>query len=174
MALELRTKEKMQEVLMDPESQGPENAYYMLRGTPNVTVWEVGRYGQEYIKTYGHYHIGNQPETYKILFGQGIGILQHRNGSGEVDEIRLVKAKAGDTVHVPAGPWGHAFVNVGTTYFITEDDAPNDASHAQNDYLPMKDKHGMAYYIVEENDEPKAVPNSHYQNLPEPTWVEPE
>ncbi len=174
MALEIRTKEKMSEVLLDPKADGLENAYYMMRGTPNVTIWEPGLYGEEFNKTYGHYHLHNEPETYKVLFGDGVGILQHRNDQNQVDEVRLVKVKPGDTVKVPQGAWGHAFANVGQTYFITTDDASSDASHSQNDYLPMKEKHGMAYYITSVNGEAKAVANSHYQNLPEPKWMDPE
>ena len=30
---------------------------------------------------------------------------------------------------------------------------------------------GMAYYIVEENGKPKAVPNPKYRDLPEPVWM---
>jgi len=174
MALEIRTKEKMTEVLRDPKAEGPENAYYMMRGKPNITIWEPGSYGSEFNKAYGHYHVHNEPETYQVLFGTGVGILQHRNENNEVDEVRLVKAKAGDTVKVPPGAWGHAFANVGETYFITSDDAPSDASHAQNDYLPIKETGGMAYFIINEGGEVKIVPNPKYKNLPQPKWVDPD
>ena len=62
-----RSHEKMKEVLMHPEAQGPEIHYYMIRGgkdKKNITVWEVGTVGGEYIKTYGHYHVGTLDETY--------------------------------------------------------------------------------------------------------------
>ena len=61
-----RTHEKMQEVLMQPEASGPAIHYYMIRGGSNkrnITVWEAGTVGNEYIKTYGHYHLGNLDET---------------------------------------------------------------------------------------------------------------
>jgi len=174
MALEIRTKEKLKEVLRDPSAQGPDNAYYMMRGIPNITIWEPGFYGQEFNKTYGHYHLHNEPETYQVLFGEGIGILQHRSESGEVYEVRLVKVKQGDTVKVPQGAWGHAFANTGKTYLITSDDARSDASHSQNDYLPVKEKQGMAYYIVTEGGEVKIIPNPNYKNLPDPKWVDPD
>ena len=74
-----RTHEKMKEVLMDPNGVGPEVHYYMIRGGKdqrNITVWEPGTVSGEYIKTYGHYHIGNLDETYWILFGTGIVLKQ--------------------------------------------------------------------------------------------------
>jgi len=172
MALEIRTKEKMMEVLANPSVSGPENAYYMLRGNPNITIWENGKYGNEFIKTYGHYHIHGESETYKVLFGEGISIVQHRTKEDSVDRVDLRKVKAGDIVQVPSGTWGHAFANTGSTYLITSDDAPNDASHAQNDYLPIKEKHGMAYYILEKEGKVIIEKNPNYQNLPQAEWVE--
>ena len=70
-----RTHEKMQEVLMDPNGVGPTIHYYMIRGgkdQKNITVWEPGTISGEYIKTYGHYHVGKLDETYWIIFGTGI------------------------------------------------------------------------------------------------------
>ena len=55
-----RTQEKMKDVLMSPDAQGPAVHYYMIRGGSkkrNITVLETGTVGGEYIKTYGHYHV---------------------------------------------------------------------------------------------------------------------
>src|SRR3990170_59587 len=74
-----RPHEKMQEVLMVPDGNGPAIHYYMIRGgvdQKNITVWEPGTIGGEYIKTYGNYHVGDLDETYWILFGQGVALLQ--------------------------------------------------------------------------------------------------
>ena len=84
-----RTHDKMQDVLMDPNGVGPEIHYYMIRGgvdQKNITVWEPGTISGEYIKTYGHYHIGDLSETYWIIFGQGVALLQKlkENENGEM------------------------------------------------------------------------------------------
>jgi len=84
-----RTHEKMKEVLMDPDGIGPAIHYYMIRGgsdQKNTTVWEPGTVSGEYIKTYGHYHIGDLSETYNILYGQGVALLQKlaENENGEM------------------------------------------------------------------------------------------
>ncbi len=162
----------MSEVLFDPSAEGPENAYYMMRGNPNITIWESGKYGSEFVKTYGHYHLHGESEIYKVLFGEGVSIVQHRTKDGSIDEVTLRKVKSGDTVEVPPGDWGHAFANTGETYLITSDDAPNDATHAQNEYLPIKEKRGMAYYILEKDGQVIIEKNPNYQDLPEAKWVE--
>src|SRR3989338_10765328 len=80
--LAVRTHEKMKEVLMNPEAAGPAIHYYMIRGGKdkrNITVWETGTVGDEYIKTYGHYHVGKLDETYWIAQGEGIVLLQTRS-----------------------------------------------------------------------------------------------
>ena len=89
-----RTHEKMKEVLMNPESDGPDIHYYMIRGgskRKNITVWQAGKCDGEYVKTYGHYHVGELSETYWITFGEGIAISQKRaedeNGNPIDDEI---------------------------------------------------------------------------------------
>ena len=74
-----RKHEEMKEVLMSPESAGPAVHYYMIRGgkdKKNITILESGTIGGEYIKTYGHYHVGDLDETYWILLGEGVALLQ--------------------------------------------------------------------------------------------------
>ena len=58
----------MSEVLMNPDAEGPVIHYHMVRGGQkrNITVLETGTIGGEYIKTYGHYHIGEPDETYRF------------------------------------------------------------------------------------------------------------
>lgn len=176
-----RTHEKMKEVLMDPNGIGPEIHYYMIRGgknQKNITVWEPGTISGEYIKTYGHYHVGSIDETYWILYGEGIALLQKLavDESGKmipdiVEEFKAVPVKTGDSVYMPSG-WGHLVVNTGLIYFVTADDSPvnfddvNPVSlpgHA--DYEPVKQMHGFAYYVVEHNSKPALVRNRKYKQI---------
>ena len=177
-----RVKEKMLEVLMDPSAPSPEIQYHMIRGGTeqrNITIWEPGTIGGEYIKTYGHYHVGRLDETYWIIYGEGIVLVQKRaadaNGNpidDEIIEAYAVWVKPGDAVFIPAG-WGHLAVNISKTYFVTADDSPvnfsdiNPASlpgHA--DYEPVKKTRGFCYYIVEQNGRPELVENKMYKNIP--------
>jgi glucose-6-phosphate isomerase, archaeal len=172
----------MKEVLMNPSASGPNIHYYMIRGgtdQTNVTVWEPGTVGNEYIKTYGHYHVGHLDETYKVLQGNGIIILQVRktNKDGnpiddEIESFRAVQVKAGDSLFIPSGT-GHLAVNIGDVWFVTSDDSPVNfkdvdpvsmPGHA--DYEPFKKLHGAAYYIVKENGLPTLVKNPNYKTVP--------
>lgn len=170
-AVSVRTLDQLRPYLMDPASAGPEEAYFMIRGNPNITIWPSCLYGQEYNKSVGHYHKHDEPETYWVLYGKALFVLQKRSTSLQgIEAVRLVRLKAGDELDIEAG-WGHAMVNVGDTALVTRDDAPADASHSQNDYESIKEKQGMAYYIVKGTDgNPQAVPNPRYGNVGKPVW----
>lgn len=179
-----RSHEKMQEVLMDPKGIGPTIHYYMIRGgvdQKNITVWEPGTISNEYIKTYGHYHVGKLDETYWIIFGEGVALLQKLalDNQGKmipdvVEEFKAIKVKLGDEIYMPPG-YGHLVVNVGTTYFVTADsspvtfeDKPDEASmpgHA--DYLLVKQMRGFAYYVIEYKGKPALVRNKLYKEIKE-------
>lgn len=177
-----RSHEKMKEVLMDPNGVGPAIHYYMIRGgkdQKNITVWEPGTISGEYIKTYGHYHVGKLDETYEIIFGTGVALLQKlaTDSKGKmiadiVEEFKAIKVKRGDQVYMPIG-YGHLVVNTGKTYFVTADDSPvnfgdkkDEASmpgHA--DYELVKKMGGFAYYIVEHNGKPALKKNTRYKEI---------
>lgn len=182
--LATRSHEKMQEVLMDPQTPGPSVHYYMIRGDMkegrgnNITVWEPGTVGKEYIKTYGHYHVGRLDETYWFLAGKGIALLQKlatdREGNmiaDVVEEFKAIPVKSGDELFIPAGS-GHLVVNTGKDFLVTSDDSPvnfdevNPASlpgHA--DYELVKQMRGFAYYVIEHEGKPALVKNKLYKEI---------
>ena len=183
-----RTYEKMQDVLMDPTAPGSEIQYHMVRGGSeqrNITVWEPGIVGNEYIKTYGHYHVGDLDETYWIIFGEGIALLQKRavdtNGNpidNEIVEAYAVHVKPGDHIYIPS-EWGHLVVNISKTYFATADDSPVNFDEANPvsmpghaDYEAVKKMQGFCYYVVEENDQPKLIKNPKYKIVPDIQIIE--
>lgn len=176
-----REHEKMKDVLMDPEGTGPAIHYYMIRGgvdQKNVTVWEPGTVSGEYIKTYGHYHVGDLSENYWIVYGEGVALIQKlaedKNGniiSDTVEEFKAVSVKAGDKVFMEP-KYGHLLANTGSTYFVTIDDSPVDfedrdptsfPGHA--DYEPVKIMRGFAYYVVEHNGAPALKKNPNYKSV---------
>lgn len=185
-----RPHQKMQEVLMHPEASGPEIHYYMIRGgsdKTNITVWETGTVGGEYIKTYGHYHVGDLDETYWVLAGEGIVLLQERKADeegkpidDEIASFKAIKVKAGDSVFIPSGT-GHLVVNTGSTWLVTKDNSPVNFAEkdpvslpGHADYEPLKKLHGFAYYVVAENSQPSLVKNPNYKSVPEAEWYTPE
>lgn len=168
---------------MNPGAAGPEVHYYMLRGgkeKKNITIWETGTVGAEYIKTYGHYHVGKLNETYWVLQGEGIVLLQTRkkdaNGNPideEIETFKALRVKEGDSVFIPSET-GHLAVNTGKTWLVTADDSPVNfkekdpvslPGHA--DYDAVKKMQGFAYYVLEENGKPKLKQNPRYKSAPE-------
>ena len=178
--LAVRPHDKMQDVLMSPDAPGPKEHYYMIRGGTdmrNVTVMEVGTVGGEYIKTYGHYHIGDLDETYWFVYGEGVVLQQklvEENGEPQPDrvaEFKATKVKAGDSAYMPPG-YGHLILNTGKTYMVMIDDSPVDfgdkdpvsmPGHA--DYEMVKKMRGFAYYVVERNGAPALVRNGLYKEV---------
>jgi glucose-6-phosphate isomerase, archaeal len=185
-----RTHEEMKDVLLHPEESGPEIHYYMIRGgreKTNITIWETGKVGDEYIKTYGHYHVKDLSETYRILEGEGVVLLQKRkeDAQGEaiddqIESFYAIKVKAGDVVYMPSG-LGHLVANTGKQWLVTIDDSPVNfeevdpvslPGHA--DYESVKKMGGFAYFVVEENAQPVLVKNPRYNSVPEAQWLTPE
>lgn len=177
-----RKQEEMKEVLMSPEASGPAIHYHMIRGgkdKKNITILESGTVGGEYIKTYGHYHIGNLDETYWIAEGEGIVVLQKRkidsNGKpidDKIESFQAIAVKKGDSVFIPSGA-GHLLVNTGKTWLVAIDDSPVnfDEAHPVSlprhaDYEPVKKMRGFAYYAIEENNRPKLIKNLNYKEIP--------
>lgn len=179
--LATRTQEAMRPVMMTPDADGPAVWYYMIRGGKdqhNVTVWEPGTAGGEYIKTYGHYHVGQLDETYTIAEGQGVLLMQKlaQSADGQLDplhvtEFKAIPVKAGDKQFIPAG-YGHLVVNTGSTYLVTIDDSPVDfderdpvslPGHA--DYQLVKQAKGFAFYVVEHDGQPALLKNPTYRTV---------
>lgn len=183
----VRTNEKMKEVLMDPNALAPEIHYRMIRGDgnekKNITIWETGTVGGEYIKTYGHYHIIDFSETYWILEGEGILLLQKRqiDGNGnsiddKIEDFKALKVKKGDKIVIPSF-YGHLVVNTGKTWLVTSDDSPvnlNDsASMPQHaDYEAVKKMRGFAYYVIDDKGTPILTKNKNYSFVPEVSITE--
>ncbi|MES3005907.1 MAG: glucose-6-phosphate isomerase family protein [Patescibacteria group bacterium] len=180
-----RTNEKMKEVLMNPAAAGPEIHYYMIRGgskKKNITVWESGTVGGEYIKAYGHYHIDDFIETYWVLEGQGLLLLQMRKKDSmgkfiddEIDSFEAISVRAGSKIVIPPFA-GHLMINTGSTWLATSDDSPvnfdagDSASQpAHADYEPLRKLNGFAYYVIEKNGRPEFVKNPNYKTIPDIT-----
>ncbi len=165
---------------MDQAAEGPKEHYYMIRGGSqcrNITVWEIGTVGGEYIKTYGHYHVGNLDETYEIMHGEGVALLQKRAdidgqpSDSIIEEFKAVVVKAGDSVYMPSGH-GHLVANTGSVYLVTSDNSPVDflekdpvsmPGHA--DYEPVRRMRGFAYYVVEHEGKPALKRNPLYTEI---------
>ncbi|MBI5470533.1 hypothetical protein HY968_04435 [Candidatus Kaiserbacteria bacterium] len=171
-----RTHERMQEVLMAPDAPGPAVHYYMIRGGSkkrNITVMETGTIGSEYIKTYGHYHIGNLDETYWFVQGEGVVVQQKLINADDpscVEEFKATIVKPGDSVYMPPGH-GHLIVNTGKEWMVMTDDSPVEGTQdsasmpGHADYEAVKKMRGFAYYVVERDGVPALVANPLYKEI---------
>ena len=86
----------------------------------------------------------------------------------QVDEVFLVKVAQDDEVKITP-EYGHSWTNTGKMPLILFDDWK--AGHHGSDYDMIKKLKGLAYYLIEENGQPKAIANPNYQNLPDPVWL---
>lgn len=171
-----RPHEKMKDVLMHPEAEGPAIHYYMIRGGSkkrNITVMETGTVGGEYIKTYGHYHIGDLDETYWFVQGKGVVLQQKLVDQADpsvVEEFKAIQVKEGDSAYMPPG-YGHLILNTGDIWMVMVDDSPVEGledsasmpGHA--DYEPVKKMQGFAYYVVEHEGKPALAKNPLYKEI---------
>lgn len=175
-----RTHADMKEVLFDSAATGPDIHYYMIRGGAtkhNITVWESGVVGGEYIKTYGHYHVDDFKETYTVLSGHGILLIQERarNSDGAYIDDTIVSfnaysVKSGDSILIPPFA-GHLLVNTGPSWLVTEDNSPFGTAESAGapkhaDYEPVRRMHGFAYFVIDQNGRPALVKNDRYASVP--------
>jgi oxalate decarboxylase/phosphoglucose isomerase-like protein (cupin superfamily) len=178
----LRSKAEIKDVLLEPKANGPEIAYWIFsdlssktkntnkKKWQNMTVIAPGLYGNEFPKTYGHYHTHHVLETYKLTAGEGIFILQKKFmekgqwNPEKVSEIYMVKLSPNEEIVVPH-EFAHSWSNIGDTPLVTFDDW--DSGHVPTDYEAIKRLKGMCFYIVNDGGI-KFVPNPRYKNHPEP------
>jgi len=130
----------------------------------NLTIISSNKYGDEYAKTFGHYHGAEVPEKYHVASGQGVVVLQTRNQ----DQVFAIKMQTGDEI-VITPEWGHAFVNVGTDPLMLFDDWRS--GHTSHDYEQIGKMAGMSVYVVGDNVEHRLVPNPKYNLKSKPKWV---
>lgn len=163
--IDTKTRLELVDVLMEPKAKGVKDAYFVIRsGEQNITVLNPGKNGQEYNKTYGHFHTYQGIEIYNCLYGQGILIMQRNDEEGEAKEFKVVTLSAGKQVAIPAG-FGHSLVNVGKGYLVVLDNAPN--FPAAHNYEPVKEKQGFAYYVIDKKGDIAFVHNPNYKVHPQ-------
>jgi glucose-6-phosphate isomerase len=184
----IRKFSEMIPVLMEPEVKPiPETTdmYYMYRDIHlpgdeqsirnnnvryDITVAPPLMLGQEYNKVLGHYHAANNkgyiyPEIYEVLHGEAMFLFQNMT-EGFKDLITVVASKVttGEKIIIPPG-YGHILINLGFDVLVM---ANWDADNFKSNYEPVKEKHGMAYYVVRNSQRGfDFVKNPNYNNHPE-------
>lgn len=167
---EPRLLEEMLPVLKNPESvKKPKNTviYDMYRGVKildelryDVTFFYPEILGDEYMKTFGHYHDNCTMEISEVLEGSIWGILQrYRNKPNEIEDVYLVEAKKGEKIVSPAG-FGHVTINPTSESAICSNWINK---KSKSDYMQYKKLHGACFYFTKKGKEK----NKNYKKIPE-------
>jgi glucose-6-phosphate isomerase, archaeal len=88
-----------------------------------TTIISPGTVGSEYFMTRGHHHVRDSAEFYLGMSGEGIMLMQSRDGN--FADSRLVPSAS---VYVPPG-WAHRTVNTSTTPLVFLAVYAGDAGH---------------------------------------------
>ena len=145
--------------------------YYMQRGIEekndlryDITIIPPKMLGQEFVKTKGHYHIGECQELYIVLEGEGIFLMQKR-GEGKIQDVYYVKTTKGDHVLVPSF-YGHVTINP-TSKILKMGNWISKEYIA--DYASIETKGGFSYYYTQAG----WIKNRNYKEVPKPRFEMP-
>ena len=177
---------EMTVALMDPDVKAPAEITYEVYGgvhlaehesiiqdnhlTYDITILPAMMLGREYNKTVGHYHANipgtmiAHPELYEVLAGKGLFLLQKMDAKFEnLITVLAIEGEAGDKIIYPPN-YGHIMVNIGDEPLIMANWLSTDYKAL---YEPIKDRHGMALYVVKGQDgQPTFVKNENYKDQP--------
>lgn len=130
----------------------------------SITVIVPKILGKEFNKTKGHTHIGNFQETYTVLDGRAIYLLQ-KTKDETVEDVYAVKSKKGDSIIIPAG-YGHVTINASNSDLKTGDWRHKDC---KSDYSLFEKLKGACYYYTKEG----WIKNENYKNVPQIRFEKP-
>ncbi len=127
--------------------------------------------GREYIKTSGHYHPPipgtnlDFPEVYTQFYGEFQLLLQRRATANldRLEDCLVVEMTPGLTVTVPPG-YGHAMVNTTNKPALMAGLYGRSFKPVPE---PIRNRKGMAYYLLADDGGMRIEPNTNYLDLPE-------
>jgi glucose-6-phosphate isomerase len=123
----------------------------MVLGTTRV---QPGKIGDEYYMTKGHFHeVGNQPEIYHCVHGEGFLIMMTREG-----EFQISQWRAGSITHIPP-QYAHRVINTGVTPLVFVATFHAAAGH---DYGFIEEK-GFRYLILDKGGQPVQILNPKWE-----------
>ena len=154
---DIRHLSKMLEVFATAERSMPVATalYYMYRNVYSafnmrydITIIPANMIGNEFVKTYGHYHpIAEDnlsyPEVYQVLQGSAMFMMQSKNSDASVNVIAAT-AEKGDVILFPPN-YGHVSINKDSDTLILANLVSNDFQSIYEDYELY---HGAALYYT--------------------------
>jgi glucose-6-phosphate isomerase len=176
----IRTIEQMKDVLLDKTLTEPRELYFMYRDIAlekdrdlqkrnqlryDITVIKPDRLGRELMKTAGHYHPGDFPELYDVMWGEGWCLQQKpsKDNPKKLEDVILVKAKTGEKI-ICLPEYGHILINPSKTEpLITSNWVSTQFS---SDYTVYRRAQGAAYFVFENNGNIKIEKNKFFIEVP--------
>lgn len=176
---DIRHLNDMRAVLYDQEwvKSAPDmDLYYMYRKVAdtkdlnhNITITLAKFLGKEFNKTKGHIHVGKYGETYTVINGKAIFLMQKTNEES-VEDVYAVKASEGESVIIPPY-YGHVTINPSDIDLKTGDWS---SKNTKSDYSLFEKLQGACYYFIKEDSGgTKWVKNPNYKNVPPLRFEEP-
>jgi glucose-6-phosphate isomerase len=169
---DIRYVHQMENVIADKEwakENSQKELYYMYRGVDekdglryDVTVIPALFIGNEFNKTKGHEHSSMHMETYTVLEGEAIFLMQ----KGDVQDVYAIKAKKGESVILPKD-YSHITINPSETETLKMSNWVS--KECVSDYKTINEKKGAAYFFTKNG----WIKNNNYNNIPEIRFEEP-
>ncbi|MBU3895820.1 glucose-6-phosphate isomerase [Patescibacteria group bacterium] len=169
----VRLLSDIKKVVFDQEwlKTAPDRELYFMYGDVinegdfkySVTVLPPFNLGKEFVKTKGHVHIGSFQETYTVLEGEAIYLMQ--KGNELIEDVYAVFAKKGESIIIPSG-YGHITINASNLELKTGDWRYKDC---KSDYSLFERLGGACYYYTKNG----WVKNKNYKQIPEIRFEEP-
>ena len=173
MKINARKFSEIKKVILNPNARSPRWTYFMIRNLPfsstkeircDLTIIPPYHLGREFNKTFGHIHRGGESETYKVLLGNALFVLQEMRDENHIEKILVCKAKRGDRITIP-GEYYHESINRGRTPLILVNWLK---TGTENDYSLIEKRCGFGYYVVANGDDKEfeLVKNANYKEVP--------
>lgn len=173
---DIRTIKDMGTVLYDKEWLKKANEdmelYYMYRDLKekndlryDITVILPIMIGSEFNKTKGHTHTNKCGETYIVLYGEAIFLLQKENGD-TIEDVYAVKAKQGEICVVPH-LYSHIMINPTDKVLKTANWVDK---NMKNSYEGIQERNGACYFYTTQG----WIKNENYKNIPPLRFEEPQ
>ncbi|MFH1631114.1 MAG: glucose-6-phosphate isomerase family protein [Candidatus Aenigmatarchaeota archaeon] len=131
----------------------------------DVTIIRPTSLGQEFPKTFGHYHLAKPgtnlgyPEIYEVLSGNAIFFMQKKEKGRIVDTV-AVRASAGERVIFPPN-YGHLAMNTSNKILKL---ANWDCSKVETEYDTIGNMGGGTYFFLNNGN---IIENKNYIKIPE-------
>jgi len=173
--MDTRTLGQMSQVIFDKEwlkTAEDLDLYFMDRGVEekdglryDITTIPAIMLGQEFNKTKGHIHVGRWQETYTVLEGQAIYLMQKFDDEGNVADVYAVEAKKGQSIVIPSF-YGHTTINPSSTEELKM--ANWVSPECKSDYSLYEKFGGACYFHARQgwikNENYKSVPELRFEN----------